>query len=107
MSSFEERGAHSSSTCGIFRGRQSKFLIQDNILINNLLQSFNWDDKFLPVVDTFLADTNRYLPLDPVHALREGTYLQVPILTGISKPITDEQFSKHRFFKPLILILSF
>ncbi|XP_068916707.1 carboxylesterase 4A-like isoform X3 [Tenebrio molitor] len=55
-------------------------------------ESFNWDDKFLPVVDTFLADTNRYLPLDPVHALREGTYLQVPILTGISKPITDEQF---------------
>ncbi|EFA11201.1 pyrethroid hydrolase Ces2a isoform X1 [Tribolium castaneum] len=55
-------------------------------------ESFNWNDRFLPVVDTFLPENNRYLPLNPTNALKEGTDWQVPVLTGISKPITDEQF---------------
>ncbi|RZC35932.1 carboxylesterase 4A, partial [Asbolus verrucosus] len=55
-------------------------------------ESFNWNDKFLPVVDTFLPQNDRYLPLHPIDALKEGKYLQVPMLTGISKPIADEQF---------------
>lgn len=46
---------------------------------------------FLPVVDTFLPENNRYLPVEPSKALKEGTYLQVPILTGITKPITHPQ----------------
>ncbi|XP_060516417.1 carboxylesterase 5A-like [Cylas formicarius] len=49
------------------------------------------DFLFLPVVDTFLAENNRYLPNEPAKAFREATFFQVPILTGISKPITHPQ----------------
>ncbi|XP_030748801.1 liver carboxylesterase 4-like isoform X1 [Sitophilus oryzae] len=51
-------------------------------------ESLQWTDAFLPVVDNFLPENNRYLPYDPSKAFREATFFQVPILTGISKPIT-------------------
>ncbi|KAJ8917948.1 hypothetical protein NQ315_002643 [Exocentrus adspersus] len=57
-------------------------------------ESRNWTDMFLPVVDSFLPENNRYLPIEPTKALKEGTFLQVPILTGISKPITYSQLDE-------------
>ncbi|CAH0562199.1 unnamed protein product, partial [Brassicogethes aeneus] len=57
-------------------------------------ESYNWSDRFMPVVDTFLPANNRYLPVEPTKALKDGTYLQVPILTGITKPIANQQFVK-------------
>ncbi|XP_049803025.1 carboxylesterase 4A-like [Schistocerca nitens] len=47
-------------------------------------QSGNWTDLTLPVVDSFLPESDRYLPLDPLEALQLGSYRQVPVLTGIT-----------------------
>lgn len=48
---------------------------------------------FLPILDTFLPENDRYLPVDPGNVLQEGTFPQVPILTGIAEPIADAQYS--------------
>lgn len=46
----------------------------------------------LPVMDTFLPENDRYLPTMPETAFKSGTYMQVPILTGIAKPISFPQY---------------
>ncbi|XP_017775740.1 PREDICTED: acylcarnitine hydrolase [Nicrophorus vespilloides] len=51
-------------------------------------------ESFMPVVDTFLPASDQYLPIEPSRAFKEGTYIQVPLLTGISKPVADPQFSQ-------------
>lgn len=51
---------------------------------------------FLPVVDTFLPASNRYLPEAPDKVLKGGTYLQVPILTGLTNPITNPQYCNKK-----------
>lgn len=48
----------------------------------------------LPIVDTFLPENDRYLPTSPNRAFKSGTYMQVPILTGIEKPIMQSQNGK-------------
>lgn len=48
-------------------------------------------DTFLPTTDTFLPQNNQYLPIEPGQTLKDGTYYQVPILTGISSFIPSKQ----------------
>lgn len=43
----------------------------------------------LPVVDDFLPERDRYLPSDPYEALRNGSYLQIPLIIGISDFAND------------------
>jgi carboxylesterase type B len=39
----------------------------------------------LPVVDSFLAESEQYLPRDPKEVLRTGNYATVPVLTGTTR----------------------
>ncbi|XP_031339910.1 liver carboxylesterase 4-like isoform X2 [Photinus pyralis] len=55
-------------------------------------ESGNVTSMLLPVIDTFLHENDRYLPTHPEHAFRNGTFKQVPILTGITRPIVDIQY---------------
>lgn len=43
------------------------------------------------MVDTFLPVNNQYLPIEPGQTLKDGTYYQVPILTGINSFIPSNQ----------------
>jgi hypothetical protein len=36
----------------------------------------------LPVVDSFLPETEQYLPRDPKEVLETGNYATMPVLTG-------------------------
>ncbi|KAF5296929.1 hypothetical protein FQR65_LT10079 [Abscondita terminalis] len=54
----------------------------------------NFTSMLLPTVDTFLPKNDQYLPVHPSQAFKNGTYFQVPILTGITKPVTDFQYSR-------------
>ncbi|KAK4887815.1 hypothetical protein RN001_004086 [Aquatica leii] len=54
----------------------------------------NFTSMLLPTVDTFLPKSDQYFPIHPSLAFKNGTYLQVPILTGITKPIVDSKFNK-------------
>lgn len=38
----------------------------------------------LPVTDDFLPDIEQYIPKQPEEALREGAFLKIPVLTGIT-----------------------
>ncbi|KAJ9587702.1 hypothetical protein L9F63_018853, partial [Diploptera punctata] len=42
----------------------------------------NWTDMVLPVVDTFLSESEQYLPRDPKQVLQSGNYVTIPVLTG-------------------------
>ncbi|XP_069687014.1 carboxylesterase 5A [Periplaneta americana] len=42
----------------------------------------NWTAMVLPVVDTFLPETEQYLPRDPKEVLQTGNYITMPLLTG-------------------------
>ncbi|KAG8281059.1 hypothetical protein J6590_066718 [Homalodisca vitripennis] len=42
----------------------------------------NWTDMILPVTDDFLPDIEQYLPKSPLEALRDGSFLKIPVLTG-------------------------
>ncbi|KAJ8975969.1 hypothetical protein NQ317_000673 [Molorchus minor] len=53
-----------------------------------------WTDQFLPVVDNFLPENDRYLPIEPSEALKAGKFPQVPILTGVTRPITYPQLAE-------------
>lgn len=44
-------------------------------------------------MDTFLPENNQYLPIEPGQTLKDGTYYQVPILTGITSSISAKQQS--------------
>nr|QIK02117.1 carboxylesterase 19 [Holotrichia parallela] len=52
------------------------------------------NELFLPVVDDFLSEADKYLPNDPTKSLKDGTYVQVAIMAGISKVIVDFQHDK-------------
>ncbi|KAF2884977.1 hypothetical protein ILUMI_21198 [Ignelater luminosus] len=56
-------------------------------------QSGNYSSMLLPVMDIFLPENDRYLPTMPETAFKSGTYMQVPILTGITKPISFPQYA--------------
>lgn len=56
----------------------------------SMFQNIQVKHMFYPV-DTFLSENNQYLPIEVGKVLKEGTYFQVPILTGISKPITNNE----------------
>ncbi|KAK5644290.1 hypothetical protein RI129_008135 [Pyrocoelia pectoralis] len=55
-------------------------------------ESGNVTSMLLPVVDSFLPESDRYLPISPEEAFKNGTFKQVPILTGITPPIADAQY---------------
>lgn len=39
----------------------------------------------LPVVDSFLPETEQYLPRDPTEVLQTGNYATMPVLTGTTR----------------------
>jgi hypothetical protein len=39
----------------------------------------------LPVVDSFLPETEQYLPRDPKDVLETGNYVKMPVLTGTAR----------------------
>lgn len=59
-------------------------------------------------MDTFLTANDQYLPSPPEKVLREGSFPQIPILTGISKPVSDPEYRKYlHVFIRLILNIQF
>ncbi|XP_054266142.1 carboxylesterase 4A [Macrosteles quadrilineatus] len=44
----------------------------------------NWTNTILPVSDDFLPDIEQYLPKTPLEALTEGSFLKIPVLTGVT-----------------------
>lgn len=59
-----------------------------------MFQSGISKDTFYPVADTFLPENNQYLPIEAGQTLKDGTYYQVPILTGITKPLPNNEEGK-------------
>lgn len=43
----------------------------------------------LPIVEDFLPERDRYIHTDPYQALQNGSYIQIPLIIGISDFITD------------------
>nr|WCC58157.1 carboxylesterase [Pharsalia antennata] len=83
--------AYTLDILGCLRAKKVEEILE---ALQEYSESRNWTDMFLPVVDNFLPENNRYLPVELSRALKEGTFLQVPILTGISKPITYPQLDE-------------
>ncbi|XP_076262047.1 carboxylesterase 4A-like isoform X2 [Rhynchophorus ferrugineus] len=73
------------------RSKKTEDILQT---VQEYSESVQYTDAFLPIVDNFLPENNRYLPYEPAKAFREATFFQVPILTGISKPITYPQLNE-------------
>lgn len=48
------------------------------------LQSGNFSDSLVPVVDKFLPQNDQYLPLSPIQALKSGNFHQIPVITGLT-----------------------
>lgn len=44
-------------------------------------------------MDTFLPENNQYLPIEPGQTLKDGTYYQVPILTGVTSHVPNKEKS--------------
>ncbi|KAJ8947149.1 hypothetical protein NQ318_002511 [Aromia moschata] len=83
--------SYASDTLGCLRSKKVEDILE---ALQEYTDTNTWTDKFFPVVDTFLPENDRYLPVDPSTALKDGNFPQVPILTGISKPITYPQLSE-------------
>ena len=52
----------------------------------------------LPVVDSFLPESEQYLPRDPKEVLQTGNYAMVPVLTGTTRhegAVTLCEYTNH------------
>ncbi|XP_014255965.1 cholinesterase 1-like isoform X2 [Cimex lectularius] len=44
----------------------------------------NWTELPLPVIDSFLPETEQYLPMAPDEAYAKGNFLKIPVMSGIT-----------------------
>ncbi|KAK9889076.1 hypothetical protein WA026_004349 [Henosepilachna vigintioctopunctata] len=75
-----------ANTMDCLRGKSVHDLLQ---ALQMYSESMNRTDLLVPTVDSFLKAENRYLPLSAEESFREGTYLQIPSLIGVGKPIRN------------------
>lgn len=47
------------------------------------------DRGVIPAVDMFLQENDRFLPNDPYELLKNGSYLQIPLLVGTADYVTE------------------